>query len=363
MRSQASSKARWHALVLLPLVLLGLAVSAQSAPAAPVSKVASAISLPKDESPHPSTPQEWWYFNGHVSGIDPSGKLHQYGVLLSFIRRNPDNTAPASVLYDSIFAITDLTKGTFSSDMNEFATEPDNVLPQGGYNVTVNQDNARGINGQNTLTATIPDGSYGISLQAKQYQPFALHGNGGVIPYGPFGSSYYYSQTNLQTFGTLTDHGVPIRVTGVSWMDHQWGAFIPGSQGGWTWFSVQLANGTQYMFYFIVDANGNLAQTVATRINPGGSTVNLDPSQVSLTPLGKWTSPTTGYTYTQNWKVSLPGGAFTINALQQNQEPTIQTPAGVSGFWEGDSSVTGTVGGVPVFGTSYVEITPNFTMP
>jgi predicted secreted hydrolase len=348
----------------LPLVALGLAVPAQAVSSgAAATHSASAVSLPKDEGPHPATPQEWWYFNGNVSGTDPSGKLHQYGVLLSFIRRNPNNPAPTTSSYDSILAVTDLTKGTFTSDMNEFATEPDNVLPQGGYDVTVNQDNAHGINGQNTLTGAIPDGSYGISLQANQFQPFALHGNGGVIPYGPFGTSYYYSQTNLQTVGTLTDHGVPIHVTGVTWMDHQWGPFIEGSQGGWTWFSVQLANGTQYMFYFIVDANGNPAQTVATRINPGGSTVNLNPSQVSFTPLGKWTSPRTGYTYTQNWKVSLPGGAFTIKALQQDQEPTIQTPVGTSGFWEGDSSVTGTVNGVPVFGKSYVEITPNFTMP
>lgn len=354
MRSRASSKARWLALVLLPLLALGLAVPAQAA---------SAISLPKDESPHPPTVQEWWYFNGHVSGVDPSGKLHQYGVLLSFIRRNPSNTAPAQAQYNSIFAITDQTRGTFTSDMNEFATQPDNVLPQGGYDVTVNKYNAHGINGQNTLTAAFPDGSYGISLQANQYKPFAQHGNGGVIPYGPFGTSYYYSATDLQTYGTVTDHGVPVWITGVTWMDHQWGPFIPGSVGGWTWFSVQLADDTQYMFYFIVDANGNPAQTVGTKIKPDGSTVNLDPSKVILTPLGQWTSPKTGYTYTQNWKVSVPDGALTITALQKDQEPTIQTPVGVSGFWEGDSSVAGTIGGVPVTGQSYVEITPTFTMP
>src|SRR5882762_3321332 len=92
MRSQGSSKkARWLALVLLPLVTLGLVVPAQATPSA-----TSAVSLPTDEGPHPSSVQEWWYFNGHVSGVDPSGKLHKYGVLLSFIRRNPGNTAPTS---------------------------------------------------------------------------------------------------------------------------------------------------------------------------------------------------------------------------------------------------------------------------
>jgi len=125
MRSQGSSKkARWLALVLLPLVTLGLVVPAQATPSP-----TSAVSLPMDEGPHPSSVQEWWYFNGHVSGVDPSGKLAQVRVLLSFIRRNPGNTAPTSALYEGIFAVTDLTTGTFASDMNEFATQPTTCFP------------------------------------------------------------------------------------------------------------------------------------------------------------------------------------------------------------------------------------------
>lgn len=301
MRSRAgSSKVRW----LAPLLLVALAtpalVSIDTAQAA-----TAAISLPRDESPHPATVMEWWYFNGHLTGIDPAGKVHQYGFLLSFIRTNAQGTEPASALYNGQFAITDLTRGTYKADMSEYAQEPDVVPPQGGYNNSVGSWNMHGINGQNTLTAAFADGSYGMNISADQFKPAALHGNAGIIPYGPFGQSYYYSETDLHVFGTLTDHGVPIKVVGIAWQDHQWGNFTPGT-GSWTWFSIQLTNDTQYMLYFIRDANGNIVQTVATKISPDGTAANLDPSTITETALGSWTSPTTGVTYPQNWRVTVP---------------------------------------------------------
>jgi predicted secreted hydrolase len=151
-------------------------------------------------------------------------------------------------------------------------------------------------------------------------------------------------------------------VTGVSWQDHQWGHFVAGT-GGWTWFSVQLANDTQYMIYLIHDASGNLVQKVGTKITPGGSTVNLDPGQITSTVLKTWTSPVTGSEYPTQWKVGVPGGQFTVTALEQNQELTVPTPNGPSGYWEGNSTAKGTINGVPVSGQAYGEITPNFTMP
>jgi predicted secreted hydrolase len=357
MRSRAgSSKARWLALLLLaPLAVPALVSSS------PARASTAAITLPQDESPHPSSGMEWWYYNGHLTGVDPSGKVHQYGFLMSFIRINP-GTEPASALYNGQFAITNLTTGGYESDISEYAQQPDVIPPQGGYNITIGSWNMNGINGQNNLTAAFKDGNYGISLSADQSKPAALHGDGGIIPYGPFGQSYYYSETDLHVSGTLTDHGVPVKVTGIAWQDHQWGNFSAGT-GGWTWFSVQLANDTQYMLYFIHDANGNLAQVVGTKVNPDGSTVNLPPSEVSETPLGSWTSPTTHVTYPQNWLVKVPGGEFTVLAQQANQEPTAVTPQGVTGYWEGSSTVAGIVGGLPVVGQSYVEITPSFTYP
>jgi len=345
------------AVALLAAAPVGAADAAGPATAAPAS--AAVVSLPKDEGPHPSSSMEWWYFTGHLTGTDPAGKVHQYGFELTFIRTNSLGLEPLAAAYDGQFAITDLTRGTFTSNMLAISVQPDNVLPQGGFNNTVDGWNMNGINGDNHVSAAFADGSYAISLNLDQSTPAALHGNGGLIPYAPFGTSYYYSETNLKASGTLIDHGVPISVTGIAWQDHQWGDFA--GTGGWTWFSMQLSNGTQYMLYFLTDGSGNIVNKVGTLVNPDGSTVNIPSSEMSDTPLGSWTSPTTGTTYPQNWAITVPGGQLTVNVLEANQELTV--PLVNTGYWEGDSAVSGTINGASVTGQAYAEINPTTTLP
>jgi predicted secreted hydrolase len=325
---------------------------------APAS-ASTAVNLPADEGPHPSSQMEWWYFTGHLTGTDPAGQVHQYGFELTFIRTNSLDLEPLAAAYDGQFAITDLTRGTFTSNMLAVSVQPDTIVAGGGFDNTVDGWNMQGKNGQNHLSAAFADGSYALSLNLDQSTPAALHGNGGLIPYAPFGTSYYYSETNLKASGTLIDHGVPITVTGIGWQDHQWGNFA--GTGGWTWFSLQLSNGTQYMLYFLHNAAGAGVQAVGTLINANGSTVNIDPSAMSQTPLGTWTSPNTGITYPQNWDLTVPGGELTVTALQADQE--LYVPFVNTGYWEGDSSVAGTVNGASVTGQAYAEITPTYTLP
>jgi predicted secreted hydrolase len=326
---------------------------------APASAAQPAISLPADEGPHPSSSMEWWYFTGHLTGTDPFGHQHQYGFELNFIRTNSLGLEPLAATYDGQFAITDLTRGTFTSNLLAISEQPDNVLPQGGYNITIDGWNMQGSNGQNHVSAAFPDASYGMDLTLSQSTPPALHGNGGLVPYAPFGTSYYYSETNLHASGLILDHGVPVTVTGIAWQDHQWGNF--NGTGGWTWFSMQLGNGTQYMLYFLHDGSGNLVEKLGTLVNADGSTVNIDPSQMSQVPLGSWTNPATGNTYPQNWLVTVPGGQLTVTVDEANQE--LSVPLLNSGYYEGDSAVSGTIGGRPVTGQAYAEVTPSFTAP
>src|SRR5260370_28877140 len=90
-------------------------------------------------------------------------------------------------------------------------------------------------------------------------------------------------------------------------MDHQWGAFNLASGAGWDWHSIQLSGGRQYMFYFIRDKSGAIVQTLGTQVDQG-QTTNLDPSTLSETTTGSWTSPATGINYGSGWRVTVPGG-------------------------------------------------------
>ena len=58
--------------------------------------------------------------------------------------------------------------------------------------------------------------------------------------------SYYYSLTDLVTSGTVRVDGKWIPVKGRSWMDHQW-ADVAYTKDRWTWFSIQLNDGTDIM--------------------------------------------------------------------------------------------------------------------
>jgi predicted secreted hydrolase len=310
------------------------------------------ISFPQDEGPHGSN-TEWWYFTGHLRGIDANGRPRSYG--FEFTMFHQDIAYPELGGYAGHMAVTDLTRGTFMFE-EQIVVQPDPVLPDGGFDISVNDWNMRGRNGTNRVTGAFTDSSYSLSLNLNSSRPPALHGDGGVIPYGPLGESFYYSRTDLRTSGVVMDHGVPVLVTGTSWFDHQWGDFL-ANPAGWDWFSVQLTNGTQYMVYLIKDGDGQIVEKVGTLVRADGSTQALDPDALSEVVLGTWTSPASDVTYSSGWRLRVPGGQLTILPKLQDQELRVDvSPAGT--YWEGATSVTGAINGRPVSGHGYTELTP-----
>lgn len=344
-------------LVLL-LFLVGVLACCPLAPAAMPNVV-----LPGDESAHPDSPMEWWYFTGHLTGTDIFGKKHSYGFEETMIRMDLLNTEPFACLYSGHLAISDLTRGTFKQDMSTISIQPDVVPCGGGFNNTVGTLHMDGKNGVNHVNAAgFCDLSYSsINLTLKQSTPAAMHGGAdGIMPYADFGESAYYSQTRLKVSGTLFDHGVLVFVSGNAWMDHQWGDF--NGVGGWEWFSMQLPDNTQYMLYFINDSTGAIVEKVGTRVNPDGTATDLDPASISMTPLGTWTSPHTGITFHSGWDVTIPGGALRVTPRIIDSE--LSSPIFPTGsYWEGSCTITGTINGQAVNGQGFTELTPTFTLP
>ena len=340
---------------LLAFVFGSVVLTSAAAPGGGVAVAAAQtpqISFPQDEGPHGAN-TEWWYFTGHLKGIDIHGRPHSYG--FEFTMFHQDVAFPDLGVYAGHMAVTDLTRGTFMFE-EKITVQPDPVLPDGRIDISVDDWNMKGRNGTNRVTGAFTDSSYSLNLNLNTSLPAALHGDGGVIPYGPLGESFYYSRPNLKASGVVMDHGVPVLVTGTSWFDHQWGDFLP-NPAGWDWFSVQLTNGTQYMIYLIKDGDGQIVEKVGTLVRSNGSTQALDPSSLTETVLGTWTSPASGVTYSSGWRLTVPGGHLTIQPKLKDQELRVDvSPAGT--YWEGASTVTGNVNGRPVSGQAYVELTP-----
>jgi predicted secreted hydrolase len=329
---------------------------------APPSPTATAaplplIRFPQDDAPHKNL-TEWWYYTGHIAGIDNAGQQHAYGFELTFFQILHDGiTSVNAPLYIGHYAISDLTRGVFLYDQR-LQVETNTVLPNGtsmtGFDLAIADWTMRGLDGHDTLAAAMTNYAIGLTLQSDK--PPAQHGANGIIQLGILGFSYYYSRTHMDVTGAITDHGMVIPVTGLAWMDHQWGDFIATGGGGWDWFNVQINNDTEYMIYFLRDTTGTIIQAVGTEIDPRGKTTDLTGAQITHTATGHWQSPATAFDYPSGWSLTLPTGTLTITPELRDQElVTIQTTGNV--YWEGACQISGTINGHSIIGQGYTELT------
>jgi predicted secreted hydrolase len=332
-------------------VTASAASGAASAASDTVHGCKTSVSLPKDEAPH-SAPVEWWYFSGHLSGKDAKGHVHTYGyeyVIFQLLGFGP------KPVYLGNLSVTDLTRKTFKF-AGEEASYP---VPKttNSFSLHAGSWTMSGGSGRDTLKAEVP--GYSLHLGLRTTEPAVLEGNKcGYISLASLGSSYYYSWTSLATTGTIVDHGVTLKVTGKSWLDHQWGPMNLTSGGGWDWFSMQLSNGQQYMVFFIRNKKGQIVETAGTKVAHGGKEITyLTAANTREKAAGSWTSPATHIKYGSGWKVTVPGGQLTVTPDLRNQEVDLVNTQGTV-YWEGDVTIKGKIGGATVSGDGYTELLP-----
>jgi predicted secreted hydrolase len=320
------------------------------------------IRFPDDEAPH-AVLTEWWYYTGHVQTADGA----RYGVEYVIFQGSRANFP---IGFASHFAVINAQTRAFAFDQASSSARDAAFGGTGGFDLHVNDWTMRGLNGTDHLHAGMKSGAYAIDLTATDVKGPVLQG-GGQFSYGPGGSSYYYSRTRMRPSGTITVGGEakPI-VDGTLWFDHQWGNFLP-SNGGWDWFSTQLDDQSEMMIYHLRDASGAILQTFGEYVPPCPHdcspthpvpSVELSQDQFSITPLGTWTSPTTGISYPSGWRVTVkakgdvPAMDLTYTPIIPNAELDTRQSTSVV-YWEGDCTITGTKAGRSITGSGYVELT------
>jgi predicted secreted hydrolase len=315
------------------------------------------IQFPQDEAPHRDL-TEWWYYTGHLQTAD-----REYGFELTFFQTIRGQLAP---YYAAHYAISDITRGEFHYDQRTSFGSWAQIPPAGstnGFNLNVGGWTMRGQNGQDHLAAAMRDYTIGLDLSDQNPHPI-LHGANGLISYGIVGFSYYYSRPLMAVSGTVTDHGVSVSVTGQAWMDHQWGNFISLAGAGWDWYSIQLADHTEYMLYIIRDAQKRPLSTVGTAVAADGTVSEIPASAIHSQSTATWTSPHTGAVYPSGWQVTIdtPGLALTLTPALQDQELVTTQSTGLA-YWEGAVNISGTEQGQPITGQGYVELTGYAPLP
>ena len=170
-------------------------------------------------------------------------------------------------------------------------------------------------------------------------------------------NNFYYSLTRLNASGSITIEGERFEVTGVTWMDHEYGLFgTEENRPKWILQDMQLTNGVSISNYSIEEPvlNKKIA-SMATVQRKDGTTYFVEST---VKPTGAtWTSPESGKTYFMEIEVEIPAfeATLTVKSLLDPQE----FPLPVGAVYEGVASAEGTFEGVGVSGTAWSEQTLN----
>jgi len=328
-------------------------------PADPVKRLA----LPEEHRGHTDAQWEWWYFNGHLETA--SGRRFDY--FWSFFKVIMDDDTFMGIPVRWVtkpFYIPFFFGGTslFEHDKKRYVFGVRSTLPFFWMADCSNEDldlrlfdyTARRERDDTFRVRSSVRGN-GLDLQLTPVRPPILHGykGNGVLDF-PRARHNYYSLPRLETTGTVKTGRKAETVTGVSWMDHQYGFIYSEEFQGWDWMCAHLDSGVDLMFSQVSLFDGKvLPQSSGAVMYPDGRTMLLSKKEFILKPLRYWKSRLTRITYAVDWEMEVPGMGIRlrsrahVDAQQMILWPMI--------FWEGSNSVSGVFEGEEVNGQGFLE--------
>lgn len=316
----------------------------------------AAPAFPRDHGSHDGARVEWWYVTGHLT--DDAGK--RFGYQLTFFRAGlldeprPQRTSAwaARDLFLAHFARTDVSAKTFRYAERAHRSGPGAARAAEERLFVTNEDwRLEELDGKLVLYAR--DGADELSLLLTPEKPLVLHGENGLSRKGPEPEavSRYVSFTRLSSAGSWNGR----RVTGTSWMDHEWGSGSIGKEAaGWDWFSLQLADGRDVMLYRMRGKDGAASRfSSGTVVQKDGRASPLGAGDFTLEETARWKSPRNGATYPARWTVRIPKERLVLDVVPvvADQELVTDRSTRVT-YWEGACDVQGDVAG-----RAYVELT------
>lgn len=285
-----------------------------------------AIVLPADQYGHAGAPTEWWWHVGTLqtaTGRKFGFEVNACGVLDAMVFTeiaiaDVENQVHYQIVNDQIgyapaWAETDPTKPWFVAIPGP-ATDPTN----GAVTMTAIGGNPLNMAVQAQFTDAATGIACRIDLQLFQQGPPLLVWGTGVQVLRPGtdpikDNNFYYSLTNLAASGSITIGTETFPVTGLTWMDHEYGAFPdpgPGKKNVWTLQDIQLANGlhlSNYTAFGQQPQAGVAMPSNATLLLPDGQSVFVP---TTTTPSDPMTIGDTTYFATYTVRMQSAGNAY-----------------------------------------------------
>jgi predicted secreted hydrolase len=331
------------------------------------AKAGYEYAFPRDHGQHPEHKIEWWYYTGNLDGAGGE----RLGYQLTFFRigavKEP-KVASVWALRDvwmAHFAITDAT-GKVYRHADRLNRAGPGLAGAAGETLRVwNEDWSAVMEADGAMVLKAGDAAKGMGLELRlgaQALPPVVHGRGGISQKGAEAgnASHYYSLTQLPTTGSVTLDGKLVEVSGLSWMDHEFGtSFLEAGQQGWDWFSGQFEDGGALMLFQLRhEAGPEKTRFAGTWVSPTGEVTVLEAGDFVLTPGEVWRSKETTAAYPVRWGISIPklGVELECRAVMEGQEMRADLTPGLH-YWEGAVDFRGTRAGKAMVGRGYLEMT------
>ncbi len=320
--------------------------------------------FPDDFKPKTDFRNEWWYFTGNLETKDGRQFGYQFTIFRNSLsmKKTYQNIWESNEIYMSHFAISDIEKNKFYS----FEKISRALYPLAGFDSLdqkINVENSYftfNYNPQTNLTnfeinAIADDIELALSLESQK--PIVLQGDEGLSrKSGTIGNaSYYFSITKLKTTGKIKINDQEFFITGSSWFDREWStSSLDSNQNGWDWFSLQLDNNYEIMFYALRRNDGSFDEfSSGTIIDPEGKKQRITIDQIQLLVTDYWKSPD-GRKYPSGWIMKIPEQNLNLEITPtiKNQEHRLSFR-----YWEGAVKIKGKLKGKDLNGIGYVELT------
>jgi predicted secreted hydrolase len=321
------------------------------------------ISFPRDGKEHRAI-VEWWYFNGHLK--DKKGNRYAFMDCLfkadikrieapSFLKKIPFRKRLAGDNPYYCFAhsvISDISKKKNYKEVQNYSLVSRDSFKKPLFFVNYASPNI--LNGyvnneiaeKSPFNFHIKTENLDLELEHKK-SPLFESGRGFINVCGR--ESYYYSLTDLRAKGVLNLENKIIEVEGKAWFDHQWTDV--STMEKWSWFSLQLENGTDIMCAEYDD--GKNKAYLVDLIYPNGKQEHFN--KLLLAP-GKdvWKSKKTKAEYPLSFKIEIPekNMKFEVISTMSDQEMIY----GSINYWEGPLDVKGEINGKKVKGVGFMEL-------
>lgn len=329
----------------------------------PYTPNGSLISFPVDEGAQTSEPTEWWYSTGQVVGNTTGTKytyvvIYFYGPQLGF-----DGFRLLNIMNE------DTGEKFFDSKPVNYSKLAEDRLQINATGLLIPRteifENQLDANNEiipfkyNLFSAT---SNTELDLQLNTVKRPLILGENGKFNQGSTSYTYYYSQTGIEVTGTLKFFDVTETVTGTGWIDRQYGDFDRNADERYEWFSAQLSNGMDLNLWNIFSTDHTIPDDLKFKMLSAyvDEDTQYFTKDFSVERLNYFCTPDGEMCYAKKWRVVSEKNKIDLIITSNKEDSEATLPIR---FYEGGTSITGTVNGVNVTGIGFAELLHSYETP